>query len=91
MNRTGAAEREQRIATHVAAVFHRVDLGRCGHVLAHDAMDAAGRLDHGKPKRPRYVLLDDACSEVGTHAHRTAQVAFRVEVPQDKRRIGHGR
>ena len=82
MDRTGTTEGQQGVATHIAPVLHRMDLGRAGHVFADDAMNTVGGLDHAHAQRLGDVFFDGTLGQRRAQADRATERALAIEIAQ---------
>ena len=90
VQRSRSAHRHHRVAARVAPLLHDVHAGRASHVLAHQVVDAPGRLRDREPEargEPRHRGLRGG----GVERHPPAEEVAGVEIAEQQVRVGHRR
>src|SRR4030095_1317276 len=91
VDRSGAAEREERVTPQILAALDAMHAGRSGHVLVDHAGDAPGGPGTAEAHRTGHALLDHATGRLHVEPHAPTQEEARVEVAQQEIGVGDGR
>ena len=90
MHGAGAAEGEQRKAARVFAALQRVHACGVGHVLIGNLMDAPGGFCQWHTEPDGNPVVQRTLRGLDIEDDAPAQKIRRVQVAQDKVRVGHG-
>src|SRR6516162_4356566 len=90
MRRSGAADRDHRIATRVTAFLDDVHARGRGHVLADDLVDAPGRLDRRQTEPPAEPADRCRCRST-VERHASAEKEIGVEIAEQQVGVGYSR
>ena len=82
VQRPGPPVRHQGVVAKVDVELGRVDPGRLGHVVGHDAVDGGGGLDRLESHPPGDPLADRRPGGIRVEPHRSAQERVRTNETQ---------